>query len=351
MKAIKAWLLLIIFMVPVLVYAQSGITHPDGSYRNTTPKDFKAKNLSSAFYNELWTYHINLDNGVQVIYTFSINDFGSFKSRVTGVKLSVSWTDGKTYVVNKEYGPETFINEPDSMYIRPHPDRTYWAKGKLDDEHRLFFYNIKKGVQYDLDLTLFDIAPGKTIGNGVYKAGDNEIGMALLIPHAKVKGFVAINGDTLNVTGSAYMDHIYQNNLSTKVIDRSYRVKTGDAQNGMYFHYITLSRDGNSHIPIGFGIRYKQGRDYLITPSSIERVSSHPDEKLLDEYIKVKPYQTDMLNIRVDEYFNTYSILDEIGGIKKFFAKKALGGELFEMNGTVTINGNQPGYFYYMVAD
>jgi len=47
---------------------------------------------------------------------------------------------------------------------------------------------------------------------------------------------------------------------------------------------------------------------------------------------------------------DTYSLLNELGGIKKFLAKQVIGGELVELNGTVTINGNRPGYFYYLVA-
>ncbi|MBD3615997.1 MAG: hypothetical protein HUJ22_05435 [Gracilimonas sp.] len=331
------------------IQAQS-ISSPSGPFRDTNSEDFRAKNLSSKFYNELWTYHINLDNGVQLIYTFSINDFGSFKSRATGVKLSVSWTDGKTYVVNKEYSPETFINEPDSNYMRPHPERPYYAKGNFNNKHRLFFHNTKDGVQYDLDLTFFDIAQGKTIGDGVYKVGNHEIGISILMPQAKVKGMVAINGDTLKVKGVGYMDHIYQNNLSTKLIDRSYRIKTGDDENGMYIHFLILRNSGSDY-PIGYGVGYKNGLEYMLTPSSINRITRDNKVHHLDKEVVIKPYQTDALNIKVDKHFNTYSLLDELGGIKKFFAKKALGGELIEMNGTVQINDEQPGYFYYLVTD
>lgn len=34
--------------------------------------------------------------------TYRMNDFGAFKDRVTGVKLMISWTDGNTYVLNKD---------------------------------------------------------------------------------------------------------------------------------------------------------------------------------------------------------------------------------------------------------
>ena len=341
-------LLLFVFLLPAGLSAQT-VYFPKGSFQDADGDDFKARNLPSKYYNELWTYHVELENDVQLIYTFSINDFGSFKGRVTGVKLSVSWTDGKTYVVNKEYNPNTLVVEPDSNFIRLHPDRPYWAKGSFTKEHRLFFHNTKDDVQYDLDLTFYDIAKGKTMGDGVYKVGDNEIGLSLLMPHAKVKGMVAINGDTSQVKGVGYMDHIYQTNLSSEIIDRSYRIKTGDDNNGMYFHFLTLRKAG-IQTPIGYGVGFRNGIEYMITPSSIERMESGNDPKELDTFVKIKPYQTELLNVRVKQHLDTYSLLNELSGIKKFLAKQVVGGELIEMNGRVTINKDRPGYFYYLVA-
>lgn len=340
-------LLLLLVFLPIGLNAQKTISFPDGTFHDTDDEDFLARNLPSKYYNELWTYHLNLDNGVQVVYTFSINDFGSFKSRVTGGKLMVHWTDGKSYVVNKEYSPEQFINEADSNYIRLHENRTYWAKGSFDDEHTLNFRTTKDGTQYFLNVTLFDIAQGKTIGDGTYKIGDNEIGISLLIPHAKVKGRLAINGDTLNVSGTAYMDHVYQNNLSTKIMDRSYRIKTGDDENGMFFHYIILQESG-SHIPIGYGVGFRNGFEYLLTPQAINRIHRKGN---LDIEVMIKSHQADSLNIKVINHMDTYSMLNELSRMQKFVAKRVIGGELIEMFGSVTINETKPGYFYYMVAD
>lgn len=342
--SLKLFLLLIFF--PAYSLAQDGIEGPKGGFQNTNAEDFLAKNLPSKYYNELWTYHVKLDNGVQVIYTFSINDFGAFKDRVTGVKLMVSWTDGNTYVVNKEYDPKSLINEANSAYLRLRHDRPYWAKGNFDDEHVLNFQNTKDGVQYDLNLTFYDIAQGKKMGDGIYKTGDNEIGMLLLMPHAKVKGYVEINGERIAANGVGYMDHIYQNNLSTELIDRSYRIKTGDGENGLFMHFITLNRDGVD-APIGYGVGYKNGKSYMITSSSIKKLET--DENL-DTEISIQTDQNKSIDVGVQEHFNTYSLLNELGRLQRFFAKRVTGGELFEMNGTATINKDKPGYFYYLVA-
>jgi len=338
--------LFVLLFSPAILHGQSGIDSPEGPFRPTTSEDFLAKNLPSKYYNELWTYHVKLENGVQIINTFSISDFGSFKDRVTGVKLMVTWTDGKTYVINKEYDPSTLVNVADSTYLRLRKDRSFWAKGNLDGEHILNFQNEKDGVRYDMNLTFYDISEGISYGDGVYRFDDNEIGIKLLMPHAKVKGYVAINGDTLTANGVGYMDHVYQNNLSTEIIDRSYRVKTGDSNNGLFMHFITLDKNGTD-LPIGYGVRYRNGEPTMITSSSIRKVLS--DNKL-DRKLLIDTGQTDSIDVDVQDHFNTYSLLSELGRIQRFFAKRVTGGELLEMNGTVIVNKQIPGYFYYMAT-
>lgn len=85
----------------------------------------------------------------------------------------------------------------------------------------------------------------------------------------------------------------------------------------------------------------------MITPSSIEKLRS---EGNLDSKVAMHTDQTEAIHIDVREHYNTYSLLSELGRLQRFFAKRVTGGELLEMNGTVMINEENPGYFYYMVA-
>ena len=342
--------LFVIILAPGFLYAQKKIDFPQGGFQNTTAADFDARNMQADHYNELWTYHINLENDVQVIYSFSINDFGTFKSRVTGAKLIVSWKNGKTYVVNKEYDVKDLVTKPDERFLRLNTERPYWAKGSFDGEHVLNFQNERDGVLYDLNLTLYDISKGKTLGNGVYKSGNDEIGIFLMIPHAKVKGFVAINGDTVQAKGTAYMDHIYQNNMSTELINKSYRVKSGDAQNGFFAHFISMKNSSNNLI--GYGVQYNNGSASMLTPRTLSILESTSVRNIkLDTRLRMKCYQMEPMTLQVDKHINTYSIMDELSGFQKFFAKRVLGGELIEMNGTLNVNDNKNGYFYYMATD
>lgn len=333
----------ILLLLSTSLAAQS----PNGSFRDTTPEDFVAKNLPSKYYNELWTYHADLNDDIQMVLTFSINDFGSsFKERVTGGKLMVAWKDGDSYVVNKEYAPSDLISEAEDHYLRLHPERNYWAKGSLDGEHRLYYKTEKNGVKYDVDLTFYDISQGKALGDGIYKIGSHEMGLTIPIPHASVKGYIAINDDTVQVNGSGYMDHLYQNNLTTELIDTSYRVKQGDSTNGFYFHFLKI-KSGRSRSTIGYGVGYKNGMAHLISPSGIEVERSNDD---LDSQVVYGTYQDGDIQVTVEKLLNEYSLINELGSVQKFFVKKVVGGELLEKHGTARVDGNKDGFFYYMVA-
>ncbi len=342
-------LLFIISLVTLSTYGQR-IERPEGAFRDIEPTDFLAKNIPSKYYNELYTYQINLDNGVQVVYTFSINDFGSLKDRVTGGKLNVQWTDGKNYVVNKEYPIDKFINEADSNKIILHPERNYWAKGSFEDEHVLNFKTTKNGVAYDVNLVLYDIAKGKIWGNGIYKYKNTQFGLSLLIPHAKVKGYISINGERVEAKGEAVMDHMFQNNLATDFMKKSYRLKTGDTNNGLFLHFVTVEKNGLL-FPIGYGIKYTNGVEQMLTPAKITPDQTKETHGVyLDTQFTIKTYQTGSLDIKIKEHFNSYSILDELGGLKRIFAKRYVGGEVIEMNGTASIN-DEPAFFNFLAID
>jgi len=333
----------ILFLTTSALSAQS----PNGSFRDTSPEDFVAKNLPSKYYNELWTYHADLNAEVQMVITFSINDFGSsFKERVTGGKLMVAWKDGQSYVVNKEYSPSDLISEAEDHYLRLHPERNYWAKGNLDNEHRLYYKTEKNGVKYDVDITFYDISQGKALGDGVYKIGSHELGLTIPIPHASVKGYIAINDDTLQVNGTGYMDHLYQNNLTTEIIDTSYRVKQGDDEDGFYFHFLKI-KTGRSRSTIGYGVGYDNGVAHLISPSGVEVKES---TNYLDSEVVFGTYQDGDIRVTVENLLNEYSLINELSSVQKFFVKRVVGGELLEKHGTVLINSINDGYFYYMKA-
>ncbi len=347
-KPNKVFFLWLIFALIGLPLNAQIIEVPEGDFRVTEPEDFLANNYSSKFYNELYTYQIQLDNGVQVVYTFSINDFGSFKSRVTGGKMMVRWLDGEDYVANKEYPVEKFINEVENNSIILHPERNYWAKGSFEDEHVINFRTTKEGVAYDIQLVLYDIIPGLIWDDGVFKVKGNDFGITLLIPDAKVKGYVSINGEKIEASGRAMMDLTYQKNLSTKFLHKGYRIKSGDSQNGYVLNFYTIKED-EDRIPFGYGIRFIDGEQQIITPETIEFKDSYKTHGVwLNTEFGFTLSDGKRIDFKLTEHFNSYSILDELGGISKTVAKRILRGEVIEINGVANVN-NQDGYFSFLV--
>ena len=89
----------------------------------------------------------------------------------------------------------------------------------------------------------------------------------------------------------------------------------------------------------------------MLTPSKIiSRDTKKTHGVMLDTIIEIKPYQTENLTIKITDHYSSYSILDELGGLKKLFAKRYIGGEVVEMNGVATVNG-APAFFNYLVID
>ncbi len=340
-----------ILFISLLLASSSGvfgqtIQLPEGDFRDVSPEDFVARNHPSKFYSEFYTYQIQLTNGVQILYTFSISDVGSFRQRVTAAKMAVRWIDGQDYIVNKEYPIEKFINKADSAVIRLHPERSYWAKGRLDREHTLSFKTTKNGVAYDIRLRIYDMATGKIWGDGTYLLNGDKFGLSILIPHGKVKGYVSINGERIEAEGTAMMDHIYQTNLPTRLIGKSFRIKSGDSYNGYVFNFFTTG-DGQETTPFGYGIRYEQGKAKKITPKAFRFTESKKTHGVdLESHFVIRTDDSDEIEVIVTEHYNSYSILDEIGGLKKFIARKILRGEVVEMNGIATVNG-APGFFSF----
>jgi hypothetical protein len=199
-------------------------------------------------------------------------------------------------------------------------------------------------------IVLFDIKKGKIWGDGTYRYNDTQFGISLLIPDAKVKGYISINDKKIDAKGVAVMDLMYQNNLATKFMKKSYRLKTGDSNNGFFFHFVTVESNNHTY-PIGYGVRYNNGISQMLTPSKIESIETKNTHGVkLDTILEVKPYQTESLNIIITDHFNSYSILDELSGLKKIFAKRYVGGEVVEMNGIATVNG-EPAFFNYLAID
>lgn len=347
MKTVYALVMFVTFIFySNISWAQS----TDAELHSSESETMRPRNYDSEFYNELWTYHIKLDNGFQIIYAFTITNFGKYKERVTGCKFQTTWKDGKHYVVRKEYDPEDFIYNQKQNMIRLHPDRNYYAKGKFDDQHKLFFKTTKDGVSYFADITISDMAKPQMLGDGTFTVDGKDIELSFPIPHGNVSANLAINGDTLkNIRGTVYMDHLVQTDLGVNIFKNGYRFKSGDAEHGIVGNFLKPKDEGQIS---GYGISYKNGQPKPFLPVSQTIISEEEIRGTkIPADITFQSQDDRNVQLSIDNVLFVYSILDEIGGFKSFFAKKIMGGELIQFNGTGTTGNNREMIFNYFYTE
>jgi len=296
-------------------------------------KTMEPRKIDSNYYNELWTYHISLENGYQIIYVFTLTEFGSHQKRNADVKFQTSWKNDKTIVVRKKYENNEFEYDSTSNLIKLHPKQEIYAKGKPLDSHHLVFKAKKDGYHIATEFEIqSNTSPIFWNKGDLALANSIDAGLAFPLPHGKVKGSIVINNDTLkNVTGTVYMDHIHMTNTAYKVYQTGYRIKTGDAQNGLVLTAFK-PREGSSLV--GYGIEYINGKPTLRKPVRQEVIAT---EELRDiQYARkfiIHFKNREPLTVKIDSVYNSYTVLDEYGMFKSMFAKKILGGKLIQFNG------------------
>ncbi len=328
----------------------SGFTGvPDGGLRQTGWNDMLPHTMEGDYYNEFWTYHIFLENDLHLHITFSLANFGSFKSPVSGGKLFVSNFNGKNYHMAREYPIEELIIDEERNMIRLHPERDIYLTGRLPHEHHIFYRTSKDGVSYLVDLDFHDIHQGYTWGDGIFRLDSEDMGIFMHIPRASVSGTIAINQDTLNVSGTAYMDHTYQTNLSSKVVSKGFRHIT---HTGTGFHagyYLIPKR--RSETVVGFALVSENSPVILEKPDQITVLDSDRiGGKSVPRYVEITYHSGNrsVFNRKVD--FQHVSFLEEIGGIRRRLVRSFLGGEIIEYVGTGKIDGNTPiNYNFFLV--
>ncbi len=316
------------------------IEDPTGGLRRDNIADLAPHPQPSGNYNEFWTYQFGLNNGVQVQLNLSRADFGRFKDPVCGSDLSVMGFRGKNYFVAREYPLKNFSF--DSAHARLAVHTRIFTEGAPPLAHHVFFSTRKDGVSYLLDLTFSDMTPGVVWGDGVFHLRDHQqVGLYFHIPGARVRGKLAINGDTTDVRGFGWMDHSYQTDFATRLIDHGYRYVTCTApwQGGYFFQ--------NGQGVFGYGVRNQGGRLTLLSPQSIQTPDaagaafpstlvlafadgSHAKFQVLQDRLRTSAFQ-------------------ELNWLQRKAAALFLGGELISDRGTGRFDGDTALYSFIAV--
>ena len=323
---------------------------PEGELRQTEWADMLPHTMSGDYYNEFWSYHIFLENDLHLHMTFSLANFGSFKSPVSGGKLFVSNFRGNNYNVAREFAIEHLVIDEDRNKIRLHEGRDIHLSGKLPYEHHIFFRTEKDGVSYLVDLDFHDIHQGYTWGDGVFRLDSEDMGIFVHIPRAEVTGIVAINNDTLEVSGTAYMDHTFQTNLSSKVVNKGFRHIT-HTDNGFHIGYYLVPKKRSRADVIGLSLIRENSPTLLEKPKQITVLDSDRlGGRSVPRHVEVVFRSGKRSVFSRQEDFQHVSFLEEIGGIRRRLVRSFLGGEVIEYVGTGKMDGSvEINYNFFVV--
>lgn len=315
---------------------------PVGGLRHTDWTDMLPHTKSGSYYNEFWTYNVFLEDDLHLHITFSLANFGSFKSAVSGGRLFVSNFDGENYNVAREFDLDYFHIDEEKHKIRLHTGREIFLEGKLPDHHRIYFKTEKNGVSYHVDLEFEDIHPGYTWGDGIFKLGDDDMGVFIHIPKASVRGTVAINEHSKSVKGTAYMDHTFQTDLSSKVVDKGFR-HISHENNGFEVGYYLIPKKKYRSAVVGFGLSNNGSPIRLEKPERLNILSSERlGGKSVPESYEVFFKSGNSHTFERQKHFQHVSFLEEVGGFRKRLVRGFLGGEIIEYVGLGNIDGNVP---------
>jgi hypothetical protein len=343
------WIAMLIAWQAMPSLGGENIRQPTGDLRTAVLTDLKPHSSSSKTYNEFWTYHFALDGNVQAVLNFSRVNLGSFKAPVCGADLNIMGFKGRSYSVAREYEKKNFVFTDSNQQLRVH--EKIWFDGKLPDSHHVHFATTKKDVSYLVDLTFSDILPGKVWGDGMFKFGSTDaVGIFIHIPSAKVTGKIAVNQDTLQVSGRAYMDHTYQTDLAPDLVGAGFRYMTqsGPVEVGYYLDPIGKYNQQ----PVGYGLRQSDGGLSLLKPSALKVISSN---KCLGARVPTQleiPFQDGGKSVLTrGEDRLAQSTLHEFSGFSKMAIKSFMGGEILTFKGIGTLNGGQPILYNYFSVE
>ena len=351
MKLIGLTFAFIILIPSQLLISQSYVTKPDGDLTYLNPEDIKQHEKQGGYYNEFWNYHIALDNGAEIYLNYSISHFGGLKGAVTAARMSLLNWEGKNYKAAREYDLEKLIFLEDNYRFFLNPDRGIWYEGKLPDEHKVHYRTNKNGTHFDINLDFINIEKGFTWGNGLFEMGNNDLaGMYNQIPSSEIEGFIALDYDTVRVTGTASMIQLHQTNVGTRLFEKSFRFNkaTYDGYTGGYF---LIPKDAEDEI-VGYAFEKDGDSVKIKKPVSIEtkKTEKYLGQKISSE-IEICYEKAPCDYIVITHMAEKITLLDELGGLKKIIAKRFLGGDIIELRGSAILNQKMPVYYSLTVLD
>lgn len=319
-------------------YAQ--ISNPDGELQKTTAYDIWVKTMAGSHYNEFWNYQFYFDNGIKLHIVFSVANFGRLKSPVSGVRVSIlNLDDKKTYQLSREYPVENLLQDKENHLFSLNPrQENVWFKGKLPDSLEIYINTAKDGERFHVHLHLDEIQQGYKWDNGMFTVDNEKIGIITHIPHARVTGEVGINENIQQVTGTGYMDHTFQNQTTTQLMNSGYRyVHHGD--NGDWdVMYFMIPRNHYGMQTIGYRM-HSDGNE--VNLQGVSSIVDFVDGRAFREDVpqRLGLFMDDetiiYLNRVIDE--ERFSVLGQLSWIARRAARAFLGGDVIDIRGQAAL--------------
>ncbi len=301
--------------------------------RDLAPHPSKSKT-----YNELWTFVFQFDQGPSLFLNFTRANLGP-KDPVCGTDVVLTGLLGKNHAVAREYPLENFVFDPERKALSVH--ELIHFDGIGTDTAHVDFETTKRGHHWKIHLKLTESQPGAVWGEGEFKLGDDRVGMFIHVPKAKVKGMIAVDSDSLAVSGTAYMDHTFQTTFVPKLVCRGLRLvqHRGEQEVGQFFE---STRDFG-HQALGYGLRGEGQSLTLLMPDSLRVLSTKRALKMkVPNRIRLvmhgEPGDKALIFER-DKDKAQGSTLEEFSGLVRFGLKKLMGGEVYTFRGQGKLSG------------
>lgn len=299
--------LLSLLVLPTLAMSA---TPPSGGLRNTGIQDFLLTKRKPRWYNELWSWQFLFDNGTQATLNYTYARLG-FKDPVCGADFSLAGFKGRNYSVGREYPEERFTQSASPARIQIHPDM--WAEGLPPASHHVHFATTKN-EGYFLDLEFSNMVQGVAWGEGTWEAGDGDLTTMLLVPSARVKGRIAVGGDTIAVEGWAVLEHNRQTALVADILTQSIR----GFQFGPKPAYVNAFKEKKGDW-VGFGVQWgDNGPQLLGGPVGVEEGGKQAPAT-------VSVAGSPGLSFRRSSIAQAGSILDGMEGVTRWVVKQFIG--------------------------
>jgi hypothetical protein len=311
--------------------------------------DLKPHPHSSDAYNEFWTYHFYFENNMKVLVNYSRVNAGSFKGKVCGADITVVNFEGKNYRMAREMPVKNFKFSPETSRLRIHDN--IWFEGNLDSAQTVMYKASKKGVSYDVNLHIHNIA--KTLDRGrEFSVGGEKAGMFIHIPYAQAEGTVSINGKEIYVKGTVYMDHTYGTNTVARLFHKGFRYIQHGTRGDFEVGYFLDPRKSKSLE--GYAISSKSLNGSMLEVHSlkshaISKARSREGIRKWAEEMSFVYSDGSQLNVTSNNIYAKNTVLDEFRGVTRWVVRKFLGGNVLNFMGEGTVNQKSSHYSSFYV--